>query len=422
MACLNPLIIKSPESRWLLKCWSENRPYEYYIHQANQRRNLQFDPLPLVSTPYDYYEGKKKVHLRYMSVPCGKCELCIQSKVDGYFVRCYFEYLHTQRLGGITFFATLTYGDENLPRWHGKPCFSKRHLQTFLKRLRKYSGLDFKYFIVTEYGGEFGRPHYHGLFFVREDISQIKFLQYVAQSWTKIEDRNKRYTSMNHWNFGNIRDVQRVDVKPLLDSKGIRYVTKYMSKQLYYEPFQLDVQCEKIPPVMQMFHLQSIGLGENMFDYCEKDIWEKGYILIENMPHAIPKYFKDKLFREFYCIRDNGVYVYQPTDFKYLYSFSISMRQIEEMKSLSLLNRDFPEPPAWVYEPENLRYLDKFFNNYLLFREIYENEPIIVQGWLDEWNNYLLDVQRYYRSVYLSKEKKIIEQKQDYYLKKSHQK
>lgn len=55
-------------------------------------------------------------------------------------------------------FLTLTYSDDYLPRDNS---LSPRELQLFLKRLRKNSGVRFRFFACGEYGEQSERPHYH---------------------------------------------------------------------------------------------------------------------------------------------------------------------------------------------------------------------------------------------------------------------
>ena len=59
-------------------------------------------------------------------------------------------------------FLTLTYAD--VPEDGG---LCKRDLQLFMKRLRKEQGVGVRFYGVGEYGGRFGRPHYHVLLFNR---------------------------------------------------------------------------------------------------------------------------------------------------------------------------------------------------------------------------------------------------------------
>lgn len=58
------------------------------------------------------------------------------------------------------FFVGLTYADAHLP---SDGLVSKRALQLFFKRVRRRGSC--RYFAVGEYGGRFGRPHYHALLF-----------------------------------------------------------------------------------------------------------------------------------------------------------------------------------------------------------------------------------------------------------------
>lgn len=64
------------------------------------------------------------------------------------------------RLAEPNYFVGLTYADEHLPT---DGLVSKRALQLLFKRMRRH--VSFRYFAVGEYGGRYGRPHYHALLF-----------------------------------------------------------------------------------------------------------------------------------------------------------------------------------------------------------------------------------------------------------------
>lgn len=86
------------------------------------------------------------------------------------------------------YFFTLTYDEENEP-WefeegfdsYPKPSVSKRDVQLFFKRLRKY--LTFRYIIVSEYGPKTYRPHYHGILFVAAPTPLQDIERLVQKSW-----------------------------------------------------------------------------------------------------------------------------------------------------------------------------------------------------------------------------------------------
>lgn len=109
---------------------------------------------------------------RRLMLPCRKCVGCRLSKSREWANRAVMEQIYHQE----SWFLTLTYDDEHLPRSfpvdestgeilsvHGT--LVKKHLQDFFKRLRFNSGQKFRYFAAGEYGSQTYRPHYHVLLF-----------------------------------------------------------------------------------------------------------------------------------------------------------------------------------------------------------------------------------------------------------------
>lgn len=125
-------------------------------------------------------------------------------------------------------FATLTFGDDNLPQDNS---VSPRDVQTFIKRLRKRTNGGLRYFACGEYGEVTGRPHYHLALFgyagcshgttrtqraiccdqcttlskawgkglvqlgTLEEASAAYIAGYVSKKWTKASDPGGRYPS-----------------------------------------------------------------------------------------------------------------------------------------------------------------------------------------------------------------------------------
>lgn len=425
MSCQNPISIFSPETRWLRKCRKEKRPFEYYLHQANQRRNLLFDPIPLVDNPYDYYSPQLHEDVRWVKVPCGKCDLCLKRKINDIFVMSYYEFLGCKFLrNGSCWFITLTYGDELLPKLpDGTPCFSVYHLQLFLKRLRKLFDFPIRYLLVSEYGGEFGRPHYHGLLFIDkfspciDEIDKFKFqvLEKVAKSWTRIDDRNYKYSSMNHLGFF---DVQRVDVQFVDNNRVLRYVSKYCGKQIGSVDFdsRLDV-----PSEFRRRTLHSIDFGSNYIDFCNQDVWKTGKIEVDSYKYSLPNSWRVKVLREYYCALENGNIVYRPSDFSYQYFENLCYNQILEHKKLAICNKSYPKLPSWVYDPLSLeRFLD-FCRNYVIFREV-RDVDLEISLFINDWQDFLIEVQKFNKSHYDALAIKWKNQQKEYYLRKTKRK
>lgn len=129
---------------------------------------------------------------------------------------------------GSTFFITLTYEDSHVPMEFGSdglPLFyttSKRDVQLWFKRIRKRCVSDLgriRYFIVSEFGENTGRPHYHAIVFTDVRCSLDYMTEAINETWQK----------------GYINDVQY-----LKGNGGLRYVANYITKALdCYKTFAL---------------------------------------------------------------------------------------------------------------------------------------------------------------------------------------
>nr|QJB18926.1 MAG: replication initiator protein [Microvirus sp.] len=216
-----------------------------------------------------------------ISVPCGKCIICLGNRREHWSFRLEQEYL----ICCSAFFITLTYDDDNLPQTFGVPCLNKSDLILFIKRLRQYNTRErekyeslgkvpknslkrqnFKYYACGEYGTENTRPHYHLILF-------------NMNSWI---DKDSMYKiTESTWNKGL---VHIGTVTPA----SITYVAKYLVNS-FEDKYD-------VPP----FSIMSKGIGlsyildkkewfENTDSNC---IVDRGGIR-----KSLPRYFKAKLNR-----------------------------------------------------------------------------------------------------------------------------
>lgn len=91
-------------------------------------------------------------------IPCGRCIGCKLEKSRQWAMRC----VHETQLHQDNIFVTLTYDEKHLPE---NGTLVPRHLQLFLKRLRKQTKLKLRFYASGEYGEEKNRPHYHAIIF-----------------------------------------------------------------------------------------------------------------------------------------------------------------------------------------------------------------------------------------------------------------
>lgn len=226
-----------------------------------------------------------KLQMRYHSnfryVPCGRCPSCIDRKRKEWMFRLKQEAKYSLNV----WFVTLTYNDGNLPRNSlGYPCFNKRHIQLFLKKLRKDMESEYKkmntkvrlrYFIVPEYGSKFGRPHYHGIFFnIPPDYDFVIGV-------------------MKHWQYGFTRTDDTSD-----ESYGrISYLSNYIYGRCEEMPeTNIDEQNKLFILSSRKPGIGSSYLTNEMIKWHIDDL--RNFCLDNGFYYPIPRFYKDKIFSE----------------------------------------------------------------------------------------------------------------------------
>lgn len=203
--------------------------------------------------------------LRYYDVPCGKCLACRKNKVNDWTIRI-MEDVKSSRL--YSYFVTLTYSDEFLPfdLDSGLPVVDKPEVQKFIKRLRHCCSEKFRYFLVSEYGENYCRPHYHAIF-INVDLDEKRF----------------RKTLEDCWNFGfcHIGSVTY---------GSVHYCVGYIFKTNDNDAFGTPVE---------PFRLMSKGLGSSYV--ARMKTWHSGlpercYYPDHSFKKKLPIYLKNKLY------------------------------------------------------------------------------------------------------------------------------
>lgn len=170
----------------------------------------------------------KRTPKRFILVRCGKCAECLKHYVSTWTTRLEIH----GRDYSFCDFVTLTYSDDNLPS-NG---VSLRDVQLFFKRIRKfYSSSDFElkfsYVLISEYGPETHRPHYHGLFYsnIKIDYEYFWKLGFVTDELI-LPERINYVLSYHILKDLNVPDGKNKNFRCMSKSIGLDAFDKYELK------------------------------------------------------------------------------------------------------------------------------------------------------------------------------------------------
>lgn len=215
-----------------------------------------------------------------LQIACGQCIKCRLEYSRQWGLRCMYEStLHVQNS-----FITLTYAPEHLPE---NSNLERRDFQLFMKRLRKkFTGVTIRTFYAGEYGGKFGRPHFHAILFGL-DFEDKKF-------WKNGRSGFPQYTSKvleETWGKGlcSIGDVTH---------ETCRYVAQYCLKKKtgeqsfthydYVDPVTFEV-FKRTPEFCQASLGKAIGKG--WYEKYKTDVFPADEVIVDGKSMKPPRLF-----------------------------------------------------------------------------------------------------------------------------------
>ncbi len=215
-------------------------------------------------------------------VPCGQCIGCRLESSRQWAIRC----LHEASLHERNSFVTLTYNDDNLPEDRS---LSIRHLQLFMKRLRKQYGAGIRFYACGEYGEKLGRPHYHLCLFNFEPPDKKLHKQingknlYTSKSLDQIW--GKGFTLTGDVTFQSAAYVARYIMKKINGSEAT----------LHYET--VDSETGEIQNIKPEFTTMSRrpGIGTNWLRKFSTDVYPDDFIVVNGKKMRPPRFY-DKQF------------------------------------------------------------------------------------------------------------------------------
>lgn len=232
-------------------------------------------------------------------LPCGKCLGCRMTYAKGWAIRC----MHERQMHEDSCFVTLTFDEKHLPPGG----FCKRcdadmpegsvhvcHVQLFMKRLRKECGR-VRYFFAGEYGGKFGRPHYHGLLFGLDFPDKVLKSQRMGNCLYESAVLGKL------WPFGfhSIGDVS---------FKSASYVARYCTKKATEvatsetyrdadagERFLVDKRSGLLKRAEFTVMSRRPGIGASWFDRFESDVFPSDEVIFNGQRMRPPRFYDNLL-------------------------------------------------------------------------------------------------------------------------------
>lgn len=212
----------------------------------------------------------------FLEVPCGHCEQCKDRKRNDIYIRLYYEYLHNQENHGMTYYLTLTYNDMWIPRLllsDGSEIFAfcKEHIQKYLKRVRircqRELGIKdgIRYFVSSENGDQFHRPHYHIIFYYPDSETYLRFKGIARQEW-----------------FYGFTKPGKINNGDVINAGALKYCAKYVCKSVaitnfYEDKIKYATDLKAFQNAMP-FNLFSKGLGLYALTVSDPFLLQMGYI------------------------------------------------------------------------------------------------------------------------------------------------
>lgn len=232
----------------------------------------------------------------FVYIPCGKCLACKLDKSREWANRCMLEMQNHDE----SYFITLTYDDEHLPMNPGidkdtgeiqddiwNSTLVLEDYQKFIKRLRKNTGQNLRFYGCGEYGTSIDgthRPHYHLIIFGLH----LDDLELLGNS----NLGHQRYTSETIgkcWKFGHHLVMEAT-------WETCAYTARYVTKKAFVDFDDIYKENNVLPEFSTMS--RKPGIGKNYYEN-HKNLFDFENIVVGNKfgskKFKPPRYF-EKLF------------------------------------------------------------------------------------------------------------------------------
>lgn len=263
-----------------------------------------------------------------VAIPCGHCDECRKNKSLQYAVRAYYDYKFAIEHSGYSMFDTLTYDEKHVPRYSVNgitfKCFKADDIRRFkanmLDRLAHLLALKldisftaknrdeilfptirdrYSLFIVSEYGAQRKRPHYHILITTTLPIKPYEMENLYLNSW--IDEDGEM--------LGGVENIS-ADDKCVRGFGKLMYISGYLNKD---DDFYTEIikriglpawnnLSRKVKNDFQPRAYIPRGFGRHLADYYNvEELLNNGVVKIPDNRNGVrlvdvPKYYLRQIF------------------------------------------------------------------------------------------------------------------------------
>lgn len=240
-------------------------------------------PLPGSSDMRIKFSEVKDSH--EIQLRCGQCIHCRLLRREWWTIRCFLE----SKMHPVNSFLTLTYNDANLPE-HGS--LDYKHFQLFMKKLRHRVIHPIRFFMCGEYGGQFGRPHYHALLF------GYNFADRVQDNSVYSKEPVYKSKLLNElWGRGDckIGDVSYASAR-YCAAYTVEKITGDLADKHYMRVSPATGEVVWVEPEFAHMSLRP-GIGAKWLEKYWRDLYKTGHnaVIVNGQKKAIPKYFDERM-------------------------------------------------------------------------------------------------------------------------------
>lgn len=182
--------------------------------------------------------------------------------------------MHECQMYEMNSFVTLTYDEDHVPL---DGSLNHKHFRLFMKRVRRAFGPT-RFFMSGEYGGQFGRPHYHaclfGVYF--EDRKLLSTSGAGSDLYS-----SETLSSLWERGYASVGDVT---------FSSAAYVARYVVKKVGEKHIRVDGDGAVLEPEYGQMSRRP-GIGYTWWQKYGQEVLNRGNVVMDGIEMKVPRYY-----------------------------------------------------------------------------------------------------------------------------------